>query len=138
VLLLSGCAVTWAHHALVHNESRKDVEWGLIIGVVLGLLFTGLQAFEYYELIAHNDWTFGEDKFFSTFFMATGSTVSRDHRHDLPVHLLPAGALGPFHRREAYRVRGGGLVLALRRRGVAVPLRSGLHLGPGGGDFLTR
>jgi cytochrome c oxidase subunit 3 len=29
VLLLSGCAVTWAHHALVHNESRKDVEWGL-------------------------------------------------------------------------------------------------------------
>ncbi|MBT8409069.1 MAG: cytochrome c oxidase subunit 3, partial [Alphaproteobacteria bacterium] len=28
ILLLSGCAVTWAHHALVHNESRKDVEWG--------------------------------------------------------------------------------------------------------------
>jgi cytochrome c oxidase subunit 3 len=72
VLLLSGCAVTWAHHALVHNESRRDVELGLIIGVVLGLLFTGLQAFEYYELIAHYDWTFGGDKFFSTFFLATG------------------------------------------------------------------
>ena len=68
VLLLSGCTVTWAHHALVHNESRKDVEWGLLIGVALGLFFTGLQAFEYWELLAHKDWTFGGDKFFSTFF----------------------------------------------------------------------
>jgi len=72
VLLLSGAAVTWAHHALVHNESRKDVEWGLLIGVALGLFFTGLQAFEYWELLAHKDWTFGGDKFFSTFFLATG------------------------------------------------------------------
>ncbi len=72
VLLLSGAAVTWAHHALVHNEPRKDVELGLIIAVVLGLCFTGLQAYEYYELIVHHDWVFGEDKFYSTFFMATG------------------------------------------------------------------
>jgi cytochrome c oxidase subunit 3 len=72
VLLLSGCAVTWAHHALVHNESRKDVETGLLLGILLGLAFTGLQAFEYWELIAHKDWTFGGDKFYSTFFMATG------------------------------------------------------------------
>ena len=72
VLLLSGCAVTWAHHALVHNESRKDVEWGLLIGVLLGLAFTALQAYEYWELVAHKDWTFGGDKYYSTFFMATG------------------------------------------------------------------
>lgn len=72
VLLLSGAAVTWAHHALVHNESRKDVEWGLLIGVVLGLFFTALQAYEYWELLAHKDWTFGGDTFFSTFFLATG------------------------------------------------------------------
>ena len=25
VLLLSGCAVTWAHHALVHENNRKDL-----------------------------------------------------------------------------------------------------------------
>jgi len=72
VLLLSGSAVTWAHHALVHGGPRKDVANGLIIGVVLGLIFTGLQAFEYWELIAHYDWTFGGDKFYSTFFLATG------------------------------------------------------------------
>ena len=72
ILLLSGCAVTWAHHALVHNESRKDVENGLLIGAVLGLIFTGLQAFEYYELFAHYHWTFSGDRFFATFFLATG------------------------------------------------------------------
>ena len=72
ILLLSGCAVTWAHHALVHHGDRKEVEWGLAIGIALGILFTGLQAFEYYELITHYGWTFGGDKFFGTFFMATG------------------------------------------------------------------
>jgi len=25
ILLLSGCAVTWAHHALVHENNRKDL-----------------------------------------------------------------------------------------------------------------
>jgi len=72
VLLLSGCAVTWAHHALVHGGQRRDVANGLLIGVVLGVAFTALQAYEYWELIAHKDWTFGGDKYFSNFFMATG------------------------------------------------------------------
>ncbi|MEO0693984.1 MAG: cytochrome c oxidase subunit 3, partial [Pseudomonadota bacterium] len=72
VLLLSGCAVTWAHHALVHNESRKEVEWGLAVGIALGILFTFLQAYEYRYLIVEQDWVFGQDKFFSNFFMATG------------------------------------------------------------------
>ncbi len=75
VLLLSGFMVTWAHHALVHGGARKDVEMGLLGAVVLGLFFTGLQAYEYYELIVHHHWQFGGpdgDKFYSTFFMATG------------------------------------------------------------------
>ena len=71
VLLLSGCAVTWAHHALVHNGARRDVAWGLGIGIVLGIAFTGLQAYEYVHLI-HEGWQFGGDKFYSNFFMATG------------------------------------------------------------------
>ena len=37
ILLLSGCAVTWAHHALVHEDNRKDVENGLLIGIILGV-----------------------------------------------------------------------------------------------------
>jgi len=72
VLLLSGCAVTWAHHVLVHDGDRKEVEWGLLIAVILGVAFTFLQAYEYRYLIVEQDWVFGQDKFFSNFFMATG------------------------------------------------------------------
>jgi len=72
VLLLSGCAVTWAHHALVHNNDRKALIQGLTIGIALGGLFTFLQGYEYWHLIAHEDWTFGNDEFYSNFFMATG------------------------------------------------------------------
>ena len=72
VLLLSGCAVTWAHHALAHENNRKDLISGLTIAVILGVLFTALQAYEYYELLVHDDWTFGGDMYFSSFFMATG------------------------------------------------------------------
>lgn len=76
VLLLSGCAVTWAHHALVHGtgteQERKDVANGLGIAVILGVAFTILQGYEYRELILHDDWTFGGNEFYSNFFMATG------------------------------------------------------------------
>ncbi|MQY43110.1 cytochrome c oxidase subunit 3 [Epibacterium sp. SM1969] len=72
VLLLSGCAVTWAHHALVHNNDRKSLIQGLSIGIALGVAFTFLQGYEYAELILHEDWQFGGDEFYSNFFMATG------------------------------------------------------------------
>ena len=71
ILLLSGCAVTWAHHALVHGGPRKDLINGLAIAVVLGVMFTVLQAYEYSYLL-YQGWEFGQDTFFSTFFMATG------------------------------------------------------------------
>jgi cytochrome c oxidase subunit 3 len=72
ILLLSGCFVTWSHHTLVEGGPRKDVALGLILAVVLGIVFTGLQAYEYWYLLDYQDWTFGGDKFFSTFFLATG------------------------------------------------------------------
>ena len=71
ILLLSGVAVTWAHHALVHNNDRKALINGLAIAVVLGAAFTGLQAYEYAHLL-HVGWNFGGDAFYSNFFMATG------------------------------------------------------------------
>jgi len=72
ILLLSGCAVTWAHHALVHGGTRKDVETGLALGIGLGVVFTGLQAYEYWYLTVAQDWSFAGDVFFANFFMATG------------------------------------------------------------------
>ncbi|MFV0296342.1 MAG: cytochrome c oxidase subunit 3 [Hyphomicrobiaceae bacterium] len=67
ILLLSGTTVTWAHHALLENN-RKGLVWGLFITVVLGLLFTTFQAYEY----MHAAFTFSGHIYGSTFFMATG------------------------------------------------------------------
>ena len=71
VLLLSGCAITWAHHALVHENNRKDMINGLIIGIVLGFFFTLLQAYEY----SHATFAFGGNIYGASFFMATGFHV---------------------------------------------------------------
>ena len=67
VLLTSGCTVTWAHHALKHND-RTGLIQGLALTVVLGILFTSLQVWEY----AHAPFGFKDGIYTSTFFMATG------------------------------------------------------------------
>lgn len=67
VLLLSGTTVTWAHHALLHNN-RRDLIRGLALTVVLGVLFTSLQAYEYH----HAAFGFKDGIYASTFYMATG------------------------------------------------------------------
>ena len=72
ILLLSGCFVTWAHHAIVHGGPRRDVEVGLLVGAILGVIFTGFQAYEYWYLTQVRDWAFGGEVFFANFFMATG------------------------------------------------------------------
>jgi cytochrome c oxidase subunit III len=67
ILLTSGTTVTWAHHALIHND-RQGLKMGLWLTVILGLLFTLLQAFEY----SHAAFGFSGHIYGSTFFMATG------------------------------------------------------------------
>jgi len=67
ILLLSGSTVTWAHYAIQQNN-RKDAVQALWFTVILGLLFTSCQAFEY----THAAFGFKDGVFASTFFMATG------------------------------------------------------------------
>ena len=67
ILLTSGTTVTWAHHALQHGD-RKGLVNGLIVTVLLGLTFTGVQAYEY----SHAAFGFKDGIYASTFFMATG------------------------------------------------------------------
>jgi len=67
ILLTSGTTVTWAHHALQHND-RRGVVWGLVCTIVLGALFTLCQAYEY----GHAAFGFAGHIYGSTFFMATG------------------------------------------------------------------
>ncbi len=67
ILLLSGTTVTWAHHALQHGD-RKGARLGLALTVGLGLMFTGVQVYEY----THAYFDFSGNLYGATFFMATG------------------------------------------------------------------
>ena len=74
-LLLSGTTVTWAHHALQTGD-RKGARNGLILTVLLGILFTAIQAYEYHHILTENLFYSEEAAntglYGSTFFMATG------------------------------------------------------------------
>jgi cytochrome c oxidase subunit 3 len=74
-LLLSGCTVTWAHHALQEGD-RKGAKIALGLTIALGVLFTCVQAYEYFEIL-HENLFFNEEAansglYGSIFFMATG------------------------------------------------------------------
>lgn len=67
ILLLSGCTVTWAHHAML--EGKKDeATTALIYTVLLGIFFTGFQVYEY----VHATFGFKDGIYSSSFYMATG------------------------------------------------------------------
>ena len=67
ILLLSGTTVTWAHHAVLHGD-RDGLKKGLWITVILGALFSCVQAYEY----AHAAFGFAGNIYGATFYMATG------------------------------------------------------------------
>src|ERR1700756_965147 len=140
ILLTSGTTVTWAHHAIQTGDKKGAVQ-GLILTVLLGFSFTCVQAYEY----AHAPFTFGfnnlalapftdaahmalasgagnfEAIYGSTFFFAAGlSWLPLHHRPPLPAGLPVPRQRGPVPPPPPLRLRGGGLVLALRRRGVAL------------------
>nr|QYF07861.1 cytochrome c oxidase subunit III [Stigmatomma silvestrii] len=67
VLVSSGLTVTWSHHSMLinnFNESKKS----LLITIMLGIYFSMLQLFEYYE----SPFTISDSIYGSTFFIATG------------------------------------------------------------------
>lgn len=67
ILLLSGTTLTWAHHELIIKNNKAVIQ-GLSFTIILGLIFTSVQAFEY----AHAAFGFKENVYSSTFYMATG------------------------------------------------------------------
>ena len=67
ILLCSGTTVTWAHHSLIHGD-RDGLKKGLWATIILGLVFTSIQAYEY----AHAPFEFGGNTYSSAFYMATG------------------------------------------------------------------
>jgi cytochrome c oxidase subunit 3 len=72
ILLLSGCTVTWAHHCVREGDNRTATK-ALALTVLLGILFTSFQAYEYIHTIySPEGFTLSSGIFGSTFYMATG------------------------------------------------------------------
>jgi cytochrome c oxidase subunit 3 len=67
ILLSSGAAVTWAHHAII-TGLKKQAIYGLCATIFLAIVFTGLQGLEYVEA----PFTISDGIYGSTFFLATG------------------------------------------------------------------
>ncbi len=67
ILLCSGTTVTWAHHELIHGN-RDGLKKGLWATIILGAIFTSIQAYEY----AHAPFAFKGLNYGASFFMATG------------------------------------------------------------------
>ncbi len=71
ILLTSGVMLTISHHALKAGQRGKSTIF-MWITVLLGSLFLGLQAYEYYEAYQHLNLRLDTGIYGSTFFMLTG------------------------------------------------------------------
>lgn len=68
LLLSSGAAITYGHHALV-GGSRDGVIYGVVVTVLLALVFTACQGLEYVDA----GFTMADGVFGSSFYLATGT-----------------------------------------------------------------
>ena len=67
ILLTSGTTITWAHHALIHGD-RDGLKKGLWATIILGAIFSAIQAYEYGDA----PFPFKGLSYGASFFMATG------------------------------------------------------------------
>lgn len=67
ILLLSGCTITWAHHEILEGNQKGFLQ-GLGLTILLGIVFTFFQAYEYH----HASFGFDQNVYSSAFYMATG------------------------------------------------------------------
>nr|YP_025728.1 cytochrome c oxidase subunit III [Songthela hangzhouensis]AAP51138.1 cytochrome c oxidase subunit III [Songthela hangzhouensis] len=67
ILLASGVTVTWAHQNILSNLNKKAFQ-SLLLTCLLGIYFTILQIWEYYQA----PFSISDSIYGSTFFVATG------------------------------------------------------------------
>jgi len=67
LLLSSGAFVTYGHHALIQGD-RKGAILGTLLTIILAIVFTGLQYYEYSEA----GFTMSDSVFGTTFYASTG------------------------------------------------------------------
>jgi cytochrome c oxidase subunit 3 len=71
LLLTSGVTVTIAHWALIQGK-RAILNWFLFLTILLGVIFLGVQAYEYSHAYAELNLKLTTGAYGSTFFMLTG------------------------------------------------------------------
>jgi cytochrome c oxidase subunit 3 len=71
LLLSSGVTITWAHWGL-KKADRTQLILGLMATVALGVVFLGLQVYEYYHAYHELNLKLTSGMYGSTFFMLTG------------------------------------------------------------------
>nr|BBG67074.1 cytochrome c oxidase subunit 3 [Stropharia rugosoannulata] len=67
LLLSSGAFITYAHHALIAGNRKATID-GVIFTIILAVIFTGLQYFEYSEA----GFTMADGVYGSAFYASTG------------------------------------------------------------------
>ena len=67
LLLTSGATITWAHHSIVWGSKEQAIT-SLSFTILLAIIFTSLQAFEYITA----PFNISDSVYGSTFYMATG------------------------------------------------------------------
>ena len=72
VLLLSSSVTAHFAHVALKNDKRAGFNLWLAVTLILGFVFVGVQAYEYYEAYHHLGLTLKSGIYGSTFFMLTG------------------------------------------------------------------
>ena len=67
LLLSSGAFITWGHHALIQGD-RKSAIIGTFLTIVLAVIFTALQYYEYSEA----GFTIADGVYGTAFYASTG------------------------------------------------------------------
>ncbi|HWG89692.1 MAG TPA: cytochrome c oxidase subunit 3 [Candidatus Thermoplasmatota archaeon] len=72
LLMASGGTLHWGVHS-IQKGNRNGLIWGLILTIILGAVFLGLQVYEYYILVTHDNFTLQSGAYGSIFYMLTGT-----------------------------------------------------------------
>nr|AZL93070.1 cytochrome c oxidase subunit 3 [Alloxysta sp. ZJUH_2016001] len=67
ILLSSGVTITWSHYSFFKNNKSYGM-FSLFLTIMLGLIFTGMQSYEYYQ----SNFSLSDSIYGSLFFLTTG------------------------------------------------------------------
>jgi len=71
ILLTSGATLTWAHWGL-KKDNNNQLVIGLALTILLGVIFMGMQAYEYGHAYSEMNLTLNSGIYGSTFYLLTG------------------------------------------------------------------